>query len=866
MSESPTTAGSIVGKLRLDKSEWDRDKASAKADAAELARLDPTIKVDANVGEALAGVEAVRLAQERLGFENDRLKIAYQRLDEVQTKGGASQSKLMSLHLAAAKAEAAQEAATRALAAAQANLADENDRVDESNQRVTSSAGGALQRWQMIAIAIAALIPLLAPLAGYVVGVGGALAGMGAAGVLAIFGVIAAIKRADDVGKQYKVGLDQLKGSFDNLASTAATRMLGAFQDAVQRINAALPQLNTQVGVFSTILGNAGNNVLQAVINALQILNPLFVQGAQYVDQLAQGFLAWTENGGLKAFADYATGMFPQVAATLGNLVSLVMNLVAAAAPLGGPILGALNGISQALGAIPTPVLTALIAGAFGAAVAFKSWSAISPTIDKVGGSLDGVRSKAVGAMGTIVSLAAAADTAILQLTASAANSVHQWQGLTQGSDQWSEAIRKGNINVDNLGLTLQRTGGFWNDFANNADVAGTAIRPYYDNVKALDQALASATPADLAIAYKQLQTESQKAGQSQATLANLFPMGTAAIHAQKQAASDAAKATGDNAVVVDKLGAASDAAKASLDKFNQALQGLGQANLSASQANIQYNQSLADTNAAIAQNGKSLDVTTQAGRNNMTALDGIASSAIALVASQQKAGASSDQLTVTMGSARQAFVNAAIAAGATTDQANTLANQLGLIPKDVSTAFQTSGAQQAEADAANIRAAYAAIDRLITIRVNTITTNATNPAVGFGLGTGKADGGTIGMANGNTVPGSGSSHVDSVLTMLAPGEEVISNKFGQASMWRPLLKMINAGTGPTAVVKSLSSSSGGAAVQPSNSAQQSSSRDIYADGIGLIGTLIEVAGQQARLVFNQGMKTAATQMDGALV
>ncbi|NUS56766.1 MAG: hypothetical protein HOV66_18200, partial [Streptomycetaceae bacterium] len=48
--------------------------------------------------------------------------------------------------------------------------------------------------------------------------------------------------------------------------------------------------------------------------------------------------------------------------------------------------------------------------------------------------------------------------------------------------------------------------------------------------------------------------------------------------------------------------------------------------------------------------------------------------------------------------------------------------------------------------------------------------------------------------AEGSTVPKDGGTYADRYLYLLAPGEEVISNRAGQADRWRPLLKAINAG------------------------------------------------------------------------
>lgn len=64
------------------------------------------------------------------------------------------------------------------------------------------------------------------------------------------------------------------------------------------------------------------------------------------------------------------------------------------------------------------------------------------------------------------------------------------------------------------------------------------------------------------------------------------------------------------------------------------------------------------------------------------------------------------------------------------------------------------------------------------------------------GIGDLFADGGTIPgrAAFGATVPKDGGAYYDRYPYLLAPGEEVISNRNGQADAWRPLLKAINGG------------------------------------------------------------------------
>jgi hypothetical protein len=424
MSEGPTTAGAIVGKLSMDKDQWKRDVAEAKADAAELGALEPTIKVEAKVGDALAKLEAVRAAQEKLGFASDNLKLAYQRLDEVQTKGGASQSRLMQLHLAAARAESAHAAATKGLAAAEASLADENDNVDASNKRVVASSNSNISRMALIAGAIAALIPLLSSLAGYTVGVAGALAGMGAAGILAIIGIKHAMDSGSVAGNQFSDGLQSLKGNLDQLAGTAASNMLLAFRSAVESINSAMPQLNSQIGLFSKQLGTTGDIVLNGVLTAFRVLNPLFLQAGVYVEQLAVGFQKWTSNGGLHQFTHDAIVALPQVAQALGALVLGALNLIQALAPLGTVLLGTLTLIGNLVSFLTTsmgPAFAPVVAGVLAAVGAFKLMGIIEPILLRITAAIGGIAAAeqlALGPIGWVVAAVTALGTAFLVASA----------------------------------------------------------------------------------------------------------------------------------------------------------------------------------------------------------------------------------------------------------------------------------------------------------------------------------------------------------------------------------------------------------------------------------------------------------------
>jgi hypothetical protein len=113
------------------------------------------------------------------------------------------------------------------------------------------------------------------------------------------------------------------------------------------------------------------------------------------------------------------------------------------------------------------------------------------------------------------------------------------------------------------------------------------------------------------------------------------------------------------------------------------------------------------------------------------------------------------------------------------------LARQYDLTPKEIRTLIQLLGANQAISAAQALQQKIAALhSKDITIRVNEIHATSFGPHA-------KA---IAGNADGGTVPKTGLPYADRHLYMLADGEEVISNRHGQADRWRPFLKAINAG------------------------------------------------------------------------
>lgn len=164
----------------------------------------------------------------------------------------------------------------------------------------------------------------------------------------------------------------------------------------------------------------------------------------------------------------------------------------------------------------------------------------------------------------------------------------------------------------------------------------------------------------------------------------------------------------------------------------------------------------------AAVKSGDALDITTEAGARVQAALDQIRQSTLDKVEADFQATGSTKAATDAMKEGREEFIRAAREAGYTKQQAKDLADQLGLIPRDVEILVKQSGAE-----AAGAQIAAAAVDRNSTIWVTSRfrTTDTSSEYRGVG---GRAMGGAI------HGPGSGTSDTAGIFA-LSNGEHVLT-------------------------------------------------------------------------------------------
>ena len=259
----------------------------------------------------------------------------------------------------------------------------------------------------------------------------------------------------------------------------------------------------------------------------------------------------------------------------------------------------------------------------------------------------------------------------------------------------------------------------------------------------------------------------------------------------QAKAAEEAGIATDGSATAVEKYAAAQRAGIETTEQYTDALKDLVDQQreaagivLSLRDAQRQFEESIATASAALEENGATLDITTEKGRANQAALDDIASSGWSVIASLRENGATQQELQGTMQTTRDRFLAVAGQMGMSADQANRLADELGLIPANVNVdvAVDTS---EAMADLAAFRAG---VERQqITIRARVAADPNFDPAKSFS---------TIARASGGPVYGPGTGTSDSIPAWLSNGEWVIKAasvaKYGSSFM-----SALNSGTLP---------------------------------------------------------------------
>ncbi|MEO5313188.1 hypothetical protein PV772_03550 [Pseudarthrobacter sp. CC12] len=823
MSDGTHNAGSIEAVLKVDDSDFKRGMAEAKTEAKEVGALEPKVKVDANVGPALAKLEAVAKAERDLDVAYQRSSIAQEKLSAVTQKYGDDSIQAASARLALTKAANAESDAEAKLTTLRQRSTEEQDKETESTKAGVRANRDRVSGLQVLLALAPGILAAAAPIAGAATGLAVGFGVMGLSGVLAFKGIKDAMEVGDRVGNQYAAGLQGIKTDLNSLAGTSANAMLVSFNQSVGDINAKMPFLTNMVGQGSAALGQMGGTALRGVLTGLQQMNPLIQEGEVQLGKFVAWLFSFNGTSGFQSFIGYSIDNLPSVMHLLENLVITGGHILSAFAPLGPVMLTLLNGLTDGLNALPLPVLAGLVTSAtlLGPALRVAFAPGVSTLIIAV--------AEAIGLTGVMANLAVPVVGVLTALIAgvgiAAATSALGTDKATAAVQDYTQALKD---DTNGIGAHVQAQA------AKALSDAGAfdAARTLGISQKTLTDAVLGSADAinkvnDAVKAGKQFQNDWTQgvvdgntgiyiATQAQNDMGKAIDLVTGQVKSQtdaidrsKQANADQTAATSAQTAAlqaeatqygttVQALLAAKDAqdknaqstaeATAKMQQQNDAagllkmtLDGLNGKALSAAQAQNAFDSSLANMGDHVSATGKKIQFTT-------TSIDDMSAASVALrgqlngqVANLMNVVEANGGLSNSTGKAREQMeamrakiIENAVAHGVDRDAVTNYIDKLLQVPKSVPPT-------KLDVDTSAAEAALQALTRHRTVEITAITTQvrgggspddpsmtALNPAQHA------AGGEVLYRAGGGGVPFRPSG-TDTVPAMLTPGEVVIN-------------------------------------------------------------------------------------------
>ena len=374
-------------------------------------------------------------------------------------------------------------------------------------------------------------------------------------------------------------------------------------------------------------------------------------------------------------------------------------------------------------------------------------------------------------------------------------------QNLQSGNDTdwgWFQKTRTG---ADSLAQALDKAGVSQKTFVDAAMGDKTAITSFN---QALDDYInkhgGAGTVTDELRAHLEQQTKAvagskeaikeQSEADKQATAEKVNnTLATAGLTDATATNTDATSEAADaNDILAESFGASSKGIDDQASALGEALDALKTYygfSLDASDATIALHDSFDKAAKSVDENGATLDLNTEKGRANQSALNDVAKSALDAAEAQARNGQSVDQIMPTIEDARGRFVDFAIKMGMSKDKANALADQSGLTKdavnrlaqsvNDVPTQHNTNltATDNATPVIRNVRDMLAGLqDKTVTLNqvVNYMATGDLPSASGpLASGYKKVD-----KATGGYISGPGTATSDSIPARLSNGEYVI--------------------------------------------------------------------------------------------
>ena len=491
----------------------------------------------------------------------------------------------------------------------------------------------------------------------------------------------------------YNEGADGIQEWTDAVADSGyAAEQAAAKND---NLKGDLENLSGSVESMLITIGSGADGVLRDTVQTLDMLVDAFSDLPAPVQQgtIMFGLMVGATAGLHQMFGGLATST-SQTGRSMGLLLDPVQRLSTAAPQLS-------DGFRQLVGA------------ATGAGTGIQSLSGSAGRAQAAMGGLKniggGIVSMLGGPWGIALTVAGVALTQWAAKARKARQDAEQLQNaiessadvgeqmvhMTQQIDfNWLDRMQTGSSNMSDL---LDKAGISMETFVRAAQGSKTAIDEVNEALKNMnkDGGDTSMTPAankirnslnELSEAYGTATEGAAEAKSATDALNATNGEGAAAAgsaaDAQSQLAGSAAETADAESLLTDAMGATKDAVSETAGAWGEVISAMETYygfSLNASDALIAMHSAFDKATEAARENGATLDLNTEKGRNNQSALNDVASSALKAAQAQAENGASMDDINATLDDARNRYIEAARAMGMTPEAADAAASAAGL-------------------------------------------------------------------------------------------------------------------------------------------------------------------------------------------
>ncbi len=384
------------------------------------------------------------------------------------------------------------------------------------------------------------------------------------------------------------------------------------------------------------------------------------------LEDMSQAFKNWgatlDSDQGFQAFLDYARQVGPQVRDTLGALGDALGGLVEAAAPLGGPVLAAVEAFADAVAAIAeSDVGTPLMAAAIGMVAVNRATS---------GMALLGRYATKLNAIGAAAGVA-----------------VYSVDRFTVSADKAAAVILQGGRAAGRMRKEFEQTNSTWQDWIGVIPVAGAWLRMLIDDEEDLNRELAEQRSKLSDVERAQLRYNK--------VVAEFGPFSQEAVIQSRQLAAIT------NRVELEQKQAAW-ATKSHTEKVKQ----LTSTILAGKYAFLGWEKSLDVATRTLKENGTTLDADTAAGRANQRAIYGMIEARDKHLQTLREQDAATGVVTMTARAHNAEIRETARQAGLTDQQIDRLTAGMLAVPDSVATPVSAPGAVGAKRELDAVTAA----------------------------------------------------------------------------------------------------------------------------------------------------------------